>query len=848
MSDNRTDNISEVFVLDAIEQQKKAAMGHVDDWINFITEASKKSRISEVFVGDSGNLFKMTEGITKATEATNAHTTATKNLFEAKKQELDLAIRQSVIDSNNAKAKRDEAAASNEQTQETIALTKEKERLRKEQEKEEANAKRLQGEYAELKKKYNDAAKEALNLGARVGATNKEFLDAAANVKKMHDELYTLESAIGRSQRNVGNYSSAWNGLGNSVNQLTRDLPAFANSVQTGFMAISNNIPIVIDEINRLKVKNEELAASGAATTPIWKQVAASVFSWQTAMSAAITLVVVYGKDIIDFFTGSGEEAKKQAKNIDSFTQSMQNLQKAASGIDEDLQNQYQREIAKMGAQGASEEKLTAKTMEEIDKRYIANQKYLQKLNKEREEAVAYGKKLIDDEADDEVYNKQLEVVKQIDAEIARTKSKSAQLTTQYITTFYNEQKKVNDKANTESLKDYEKTLELRNKITIALRKQLEDDLNAHKGPDDVDDMGYNKSTEKSLQILLDKYKEYDAEKSGLFADSEHYTSQLSKKEADMLNVMLELVLKRNKTQRDEEKKTADEKKKHIQEEIQAWTDLERVATKVITAISAAHQAASNKKIAALEKDKEQADITRDRELAALDKNILGNQKYDEKKAEIEARAAQRKQLIAQQEANTQAKEEQFQKQMAIFQATLSLYVGIAKEIEKGGVIGIASGAAIGVYMAGVIAALAGSETPSYGDGTPPEGHHGGDAIIGEKKLPTGYQPERVTLPNSKSFITSGPMYVKNMPKGTKVEPLDEIQAAANAIAMQTGLPVLPHYNDGGSQTVMTDGFDRMIDAFHNRPEHHWHLKNGELVDTVYQGGKQITYHNANNG
>lgn len=112
--------------------------------------------------------------------------------------------------------------------------------------------------------------------------------------------------------------ASSFNGLGNSINQLTRELPAFTYSAQTGFLALSNNIPALADQIQMLKVKNQELVASGQKSIPVWKSLTSALFSWQTGLSLGITLITVYWKEIFNFvktlFTGidATERAKEK--------------------------------------------------------------------------------------------------------------------------------------------------------------------------------------------------------------------------------------------------------------------------------------------------------------------------------------------------------------------------------------------------------------------------------------------------------------------------------------------------------------------------------------------------------
>ena len=57
------------------------------------------------------------------------------------------------------------------------------------------------------------------------------------------------------------------------------------------------------DEIKRAKAANEELKASGKKGIPIWKQVASSLFSWQSALIVGITLLTTHGDKVGEWIT-----------------------------------------------------------------------------------------------------------------------------------------------------------------------------------------------------------------------------------------------------------------------------------------------------------------------------------------------------------------------------------------------------------------------------------------------------------------------------------------------------------------------------------------------------------------
>lgn len=117
------------------------------------------------------------------------------------------------------------------------------------------------------------------------------------NLEKYSQKLALVNAQIAALTKGQA-VGGGWNGLQNSINQISRELPAFTYSVQTGFMAISNNIPILIDELSKARVQNQALVESGKKGIPVWKQLVTSLFSWQTAMSLGITLMTIYGKEI----------------------------------------------------------------------------------------------------------------------------------------------------------------------------------------------------------------------------------------------------------------------------------------------------------------------------------------------------------------------------------------------------------------------------------------------------------------------------------------------------------------------------------------------------------------------
>jgi|GEM_PF-6548297 len=164
-----------------------------------------------------------------------------------------------------------------------------------------AAAERAAQAYNVLNAAYQEATTLARNVGAQYGETSKQFQDAAKSANFLRERLDAIDRPLGNHQRNVGNYRSAFDGLGNSINQLSRELPAFAVSAQTGILALSNNIPIFFDQIQRTRLEVAALRAEGQQTPGVFSRIISSLFSWGTALSLGVTLLTIYGKEVGNF-------------------------------------------------------------------------------------------------------------------------------------------------------------------------------------------------------------------------------------------------------------------------------------------------------------------------------------------------------------------------------------------------------------------------------------------------------------------------------------------------------------------------------------------------------------------
>ena len=177
-----------------------------------------------------------------------------------------------------------------------------------------------------------EAELERLRLAGETAAPN---LDQSANIAQIHALEKQLEELRGKlkllqeesesvqvTPADVPNAQRQFNGLHNSIQQMAREMPSLAMGPQMFFLAISNNLPIFTDELARARKEYDELQKSGKKGTPVWKQVLSSLFSWQTAMTTGIMLLVMYGDEIWEWT----KDLFSAKKGVDEFSISLKEM------------------------------------------------------------------------------------------------------------------------------------------------------------------------------------------------------------------------------------------------------------------------------------------------------------------------------------------------------------------------------------------------------------------------------------------------------------------------------------------------------------------------------------------
>lgn len=163
----------------------------------------------------------------------------------------------------------------------------------------------------------------------------KSYTQEAANVQALTGQINGLKAGLKDLQKTKEETAKTpsididteavtrkTNNLKMQFSQVARELPSLAMGPQMFILAISNNLPMLADAIADVRKQNELLAASGQKGVPVWKQLASSIFSWQTALVAAISLGIVFGKDIANWVS-SLFKAKKELSETQQLQESL---------------------------------------------------------------------------------------------------------------------------------------------------------------------------------------------------------------------------------------------------------------------------------------------------------------------------------------------------------------------------------------------------------------------------------------------------------------------------------------------------------------------------------------------
>ena len=223
------------------------------------------------------------------------------------------------------------------------------------------------------------ATQAAGQLGNRLSVVSvaavSNFRQAATQIDVLRDNLEQIRGAgqnAAGGLYQIGNVIPRFNSLNMSIQQVARELPAFAYSASTGFMAISNNLPILADALSNARKENAALVAAGKTAVPVWRQVASSLLSWQTALVLGVTALTMYAPQIVSFvrdlfnLSDGADQSRRALEALRNTTQSYgENL------LQETNRLRYIYEAINRTAEGTAARRSAIQTLNDTYKEYM---------------------------------------------------------------------------------------------------------------------------------------------------------------------------------------------------------------------------------------------------------------------------------------------------------------------------------------------------------------------------------------------------------------------------------------------------------------------------------------------
>ena len=231
----------------------------------------------------------------------------------------------------------------------------------------EVAAKSATGSYNQLYAQYN-LIKNVLN------AMSTEMRNAEgvgklweAEALRIMNAMKGMQEATGKHTLSVGDYTKAFNGLSIATQQVLREMPTLANSLQQFFIAISNNVPIFLDNLMAVQ------RATGSWVVAM-KGVLTSLFSWQTALLVVLTILPKIAQAIHNKRKAQEEDnkaTKTQISLLNLLHEAMIAVQKAQA---EDLSKTKTLISVMNDLNRSNEDRITAAAaLKKIHKEQLAN-------------------------------------------------------------------------------------------------------------------------------------------------------------------------------------------------------------------------------------------------------------------------------------------------------------------------------------------------------------------------------------------------------------------------------------------------------------------------------------------
>lgn len=214
----------------------------------------------------------------------------------------------------------------------------------------------LDGEYKKLSRQLDEMKMKYKDLAAAGKATTDEAKAQLAAIQALDSKLKVIDASTGQFTRNVGNYGQEMF----TFTQVLREAPAFANGLNTGLMALGNNLPYLADDIKKMRTE-------GKSWTEVFKMMTSTLFSFGGIVTIITTALTFLPK----ILSAMSSETEKTTQKIRTLSEVQ--MQAAKSTMEEKVELEALLTVAKDENQTKEARSAAIRKMNDILPDYIGN-------------------------------------------------------------------------------------------------------------------------------------------------------------------------------------------------------------------------------------------------------------------------------------------------------------------------------------------------------------------------------------------------------------------------------------------------------------------------------------------
>ena len=208
-------------------------------------------------------------------------------------------------------------------------------------------------EIDDTNKSYDSLVRTMSQLTKAWRATGDEAERArlGEQILEINTQLKTLDASRGNFQRNVGNYSSAFDGMNSSMGEVIKKFPSLNSGIESFIGGLSESLPRLIESISTLKEGVQEAVENGAKGVTVGGQIIKSLFSMNTVLlivMSALQLIIANWDKISKLWKDPSPQEKAE-EAIEAMNKAIERQQNLLREQNTEALRQYTAELRNVG-------------------------------------------------------------------------------------------------------------------------------------------------------------------------------------------------------------------------------------------------------------------------------------------------------------------------------------------------------------------------------------------------------------------------------------------------------------------------------------------------------------------